>query len=732
MKLNPKIFHFHPYTYSVMVVIGIVMTGLWISSLNSGHILCLADCGEVFDALQYVSNYKLYGFKYLLIQDMATSPNLAAHPYFYTHNVNIGGYFFTILEAVGAKSLVVKQFFILIVFALGLLYFYWTISSYTSSRLAGFIALLFFCSDYEHVLVFGLNSLRAWHWLALFGLMFHLKKVLLSREKKPEKFIFDYILFVIFAFISFGLGYDFWVICIFVVFFILFFFVKRPLFSKQNFSTAFLIGCTLLSPFLLRQLQIIAGLGFYFWAKDLYYSAAIKVSFLNNIFPVASMEQVDNFYELYNVQRPPAFQSPSFSQNMTTLKDMLINIVVPTYGTIPSVLGFFIILCSIIVAMVFILNVEKYYDAGKYRYQFFPNNFNSLTSAKFLASVSLGIFSGLGFFAPLSFHIYLKHQFPLVAVLFILPKAFLTAISLQFLFTGFRTLGQKPLKFIAVAMIVFCLIGDHFVVQHDNYKVQKAIDVSWIETVENMPGETFAVSWIPSSVSVFTDNWAVGIKRESEFKAFHRISDGSEPFRIKDFFLFGERDAEMHPKKYQYPSFWLYFPTEQSSFFDSPIPTCRQDYVVNFFRQIFPLSDPQLTPLIAIYPGFVQPGADVLIVGSIKGRYKDIEHVYVLNNDTIIGQLLYNCIYNQYTGIVQIPRNSDEGKYNIVVRADYANGEQYIVSSTTIDISKTAPSGHKLPNLNTPQMSIEEIVSRFPEMKIYKRSPGFIIFDLRK
>jgi len=103
----------------VWMVIVTTMTILWLHARRYYLIPCLANCGETFDALQYVNNYRLYGFRFALLQDMATSPDPAAHPFFCTHNVNIAGIIFTFVEAVGLTSLWSKQLVTLVAFGAG-------------------------------------------------------------------------------------------------------------------------------------------------------------------------------------------------------------------------------------------------------------------------------------------------------------------------------------------------------------------------------------------------------------------------------------------------------------------------------------------------------------------------------------------------------------------------------------------------------------------------------------
>ena len=56
-----------------------------------------------------------------------------------------------------------------------------------------------------------------------------------------------------------------------------------------------------ITPFILRQMQMAAVLGPDFWARDLMYSAAIKVSVLSKLVAVPSTDELDAIYRAAGV-----------------------------------------------------------------------------------------------------------------------------------------------------------------------------------------------------------------------------------------------------------------------------------------------------------------------------------------------------------------------------------------------------------------------------------------------
>jgi len=73
------------WTLVAGAIIAVAVLVVWIDGARQSFVPCAADCGETFDAIQYASKYRLYGFRYALVQEMSTSAEPERFPLFYTH-----------------------------------------------------------------------------------------------------------------------------------------------------------------------------------------------------------------------------------------------------------------------------------------------------------------------------------------------------------------------------------------------------------------------------------------------------------------------------------------------------------------------------------------------------------------------------------------------------------------------------------------------------------------------
>jgi hypothetical protein len=307
-----------------LVLIALNLAVVWIYGSHNNFVPCAQDCGETFVAQQSVVNFHLYGTKYWLLQDHSTIPDPDRHPFIYTHNVHFGALLFPLLDQIGISTFWAKQLFTLLGFGAGLAYVFLTIRLLTKSSLAALTVLVLFSFDYGEVFSFALNSLRAWHWLALFGLTFHGLKVVSERESQPIN------LFAIsgFTLLAFGIGYEFLAIALGVMLFTAIFCARS---GRQTIvCLGFVVGSVLLV-FAVRQLQVIAVLGLDFWSTDFFYSAVIKVTSLATHFQIPSLSEIDAFYLAHNVLRPFAAVAP-IDQVMLGIKQHLVGITLPSIG----------------------------------------------------------------------------------------------------------------------------------------------------------------------------------------------------------------------------------------------------------------------------------------------------------------------------------------------------------------------------------------------------------------
>lgn len=326
----------HPGAFVRLTWLLLILTlgAVWLAGARSGYVPCATNCGETFDALQYVSNYRLYGLRFGLLQDMATSPLPQARPFLYTHNVNLGGLVFVALDALGVRTLSGKQLFTLLGFGLGLLYVFKAVTAHTRSPLIGFCTLVLFIVDYEHVLSFGLNALRAWSWLALFGLLYHGGRIAGASEARAR----DRIALFVFAAVAFGIGYDFWICCLATIVTLALAPRTTEGWKRHLRSRLVWILLAFAAPVILRQIQVAVFVGPEFWLQDVHYSLLVKLPLANRLSPLPSAATIDAFYQSWHILRPPAVPARSALAILNMLQSMLFSITIPSFGLLSTVL----------------------------------------------------------------------------------------------------------------------------------------------------------------------------------------------------------------------------------------------------------------------------------------------------------------------------------------------------------------------------------------------------------
>ncbi len=726
------------YYFGVFFIITLVLATLWGYSSKMNFVPCISNCGETFYAETEVSNFKLYGFKYGLLEDHATSNNLSAHPFLYTHNVNIAGILYPLMSLVGLDFFWAKQLPILFIFGLGLFYVYKTTQYFSKSHLIAFLMLFFFCSDYYHVFSYGLNALRAWHWLILFGLLFHAGRYF--TEKSHVKV--DRIMIVLFATLSFGIGYDFWIINFFIATTLFVFNLPNKEKLKTKAFDLFFILTFFLIPVILRQIHVASTLGVDFWYHDFIYSAAIKVPFLKNYISLPPMSEIDNYYLANHILRAPASQEVSWSNIFRTLRDMIQQIIKPSFGTV-TIWNMALFLALPILATLYYLNhyliqiITHHFNQPKLVAIFTSlenlqkNAFNEIKGGlKLFAILVIGISIGLAIFAPFSLHVYFKHQFPLIAAPIFLAKSIACAILIMTFIKLFK--ARSSSKWLVITLIIFVFI-DHTVIQISNIKYFEPISTAWISAVKKYPHSSFATSWIADSVVPYTDNWVVAISQASESKIIHRLQKNKLPFRYNDYFLFSQQDVR--EKEYLHPDYWLYYTIEQSDQFDAPSPICYKDYLAHFFDKINPAS-PQVAYLQDTNNGKFAPGAYIAITGNINNPSKtNIHKIELKSNGKILKTINYNCIYGNLYVVYKTPKDYKANFFKTEIIATYNDNKKMVLGRLTfqndpsvkISTSQINPAYFK-----HNQIPVNELVSLLPNIPIQELGKDYVIFDLKQ
>jgi len=530
-----------------LIIISIILAGILLNASKNSFVPCMQDCGETFYAEHSAANFNLYGSKYGLLEDNSTGPDIDRKPFLYTHNVNIGSLIFIAFQALGVSSLFAKQLVTLLAFGLGLFYIYRITHYITNQYLIGITALLLFASEITLVLAFGLNALRGWHWLGLFGLAFHVIRYV--RECNPT--YHDKLGIFLFSFISFCIGYEFLAFSGLVSLFIILFCSKKLIYGIQTLT--WLIASVLII-FSLRQLQVIYVLGFEFWCLDLFYSATIKLTFMSNFFSIPPLSEIDNFYAIHNVSRPGSSPAP-LSQVWLGIMHMLKDVTLPTAGLGSTISIFAGIIFSVSILCLRI-NPPILFNRQSSIKSDLNENYTKLAS-QFYIALLLGITFAMFLFGGLSISIYMKHEFPMLICLFLIPKSIFIIQSLTYFLDPSTT---KKIKVIAAALVIFIIV-DHVITQIENVRAIHPMSVGWIPTIQKNTSASYVISWTPMSIAAFTENWALGIKQGAELRILDRIKRNEYPFTFEDLITPDQQDTRVISDISSIrPDFWVYFP----------------------------------------------------------------------------------------------------------------------------------------------------------------------------
>jgi hypothetical protein len=715
-----------PWALVAGAVIGVALLVVWINGARQWFVPCAADCGETFDAIQYAAKYRLYGFRYGLVQDMSTSAEPERFPLFYTHNVNVGGIGFAVLEALGVTPLWAKQLVTLLGFGAGLAYVFRATAYHTRSAMVGALVVACFAADYHHVLSFGLNALRAWHWLAIFGLLFHAARYV--RESATR--VRDRVAILLLAGLSFGIGYDFWVVCLAISLLMSVAAAPGRCFAAGRWRTAGWIGVAFGLPVLLRQVQIAAVLGPAFWAADLYYSAVIKVSLLSRILPLPGMEEVDRLYERVDVLRPPAVPAQSVGEVLETFLDMARWEAVPTLGALATALAVGVVGLGVALTAATCLMSSRALVSVLARIGLRGWNRRVIVGgSRLVTALALGAAAGLAVFAPLSFHIYLKHEFPLVAGPVLTAKGFVLAWAAWQVSSSRRHWLWRMGPVIVAAVLVI----DHAIVQAEDWSTRSAVDVSWIGAVQARADSTFAVSWIPGAVAAFSGHWVVGVQPGTERRILDRARTVRPPFDANDFFLVGRRDLATHQAVYRYPDYWLYFPTDRKSSTEA-LTDCREDYLMRTLRRPFQrlFRKPPRTALNGLWPERVRPGGVVSIVGHVEVNGASVERVELVGADGRVIPLGYDCRRGLFMGTYSAPKGSQSGLLAHRVWIVLADGHRSAGPFAYVTVDSEASKPRLAPlRVPWPQPKVDELIEQDPGLPVAEVGSGYVLFDLR-
>lgn len=153
----------------VMVFVSLTLAIWWPSNFVR---LSSFAIGEQFEAYHAALNIERFGWRWAGLQDEATSPNAASHPYLYTHHPNNGIYFSYLLRQLGVTSLPLQNAMSIFASAGGLLIAFLCLRKLTGSIAFATVAMALLALDYEFIRDWSVNIHRGLTYLSIFAAVY--------------------------------------------------------------------------------------------------------------------------------------------------------------------------------------------------------------------------------------------------------------------------------------------------------------------------------------------------------------------------------------------------------------------------------------------------------------------------------------------------------------------------------------------------------------------------------
>jgi hypothetical protein len=702
-----------PFVLAIAIAL-LNMAVVWNDARHNAYVPCVENCGESFRVFKYVQDYRTYGAKYGFIEDYADERNPNRVPLLYTHNMSMPGILFAALEAAGIHELSAKQFVILLVHGLGLFYAFLAVRYLTGSSGLGIVFLGLLATDYELVFGFALSPLRSWHWLALFGLLYHVGHVV-----RATSFGWHLVACSIFAAMAFGVGYDYFTICLVICGFCAALYIRPGLKPSEVVVMLLGLGVAFFVPVALRQAQIAVVLGWNYWSTDFYYTLMTKAAFLQDVFPLPPAAQIDEFYRAHGVFRPSTAASSAVA-GFAQIRDLIRYVLVPLFGSLTLLL--FIVVTTLASATVAWRGLVRSgtpplgWTAPSRRSQML----------RLTIVLALGTVCGLAIFPDHNILIFVKHKVPLIAA----PVMFAKAVAIVgFVTLGWWALARKSMMTgcLSIGLAVLIVI-DHAVIEFDNIRAKTPYHFTWIDEVRKNPDASYAVSWDPTAVSVFTDTKVTSLSTRDELWLLDYVGQRSgQPAQYPTI----SRPATLTT----IPDYWLYFPTDAMSPFDSFDPMCRLDYLSRFALRLVYHGTPTIVAGSNwVRPSPARPGGFVMFGGRLDDLpFRDSYKLQVHTRENLDGEVVTNCHYQTFLGWVRTRAGQAEGSYSVAIAAQDP-GLPNLKTQIAYQLSKDAPPSdfeHPALTLQLPMPTADALSQRYLSLPVAKRGAGWIMFDLR-
>jgi len=338
--------------------------------------------------------------------------------------------------------------------------------------------------------------------------------------------------------------------------------------------------------------------------------------------------------------------------------------------------------------------------------------------------------------------VYLKHQFPLLAAVILLPAGCCLSVAIESLS---RDGSHRRRRAAIMASVVSLLLAYYALIQVNNARTSTVVDLAWTTFLLRHSHATYALSYPPFLPQSEPIDW-VPIDPRQASAVLERARRHRPLFH-------GLIPAGMKPRDY-----WIYQPVDGFVEFDAPSPACRRQ-------------DPALAALAWlserfhrapgksatwVLPGTVAPGSRVVLGGTLDAPRRLIERIEMVDGGLVqdltaedttwsvapvndaarpIKNAVVNCLRGSFIADVDVGEDASEGLQRISIRAVYRDGRKFEIGKIIFQIRRDAPRMTQPPvAIPTPHLSVDAVVQSnpgFPIAERGRRGDGYVVFDLR-
>jgi hypothetical protein len=282
--------------YRVVVLFAVISTWVWLPSNFVKP--TTVGMGEVFEAYHAALNLERFGWRWAGLQDMATNPREEAHPFLYIHHANLGLLLSYALRVLGMKSLEWQNFVSLLGSIAGLLVAYAAVRRLTGSLFVPLVFLILLALNVNYVTNWAFNIHRAFSYLGPFGAAYSYWALAASRYQNPAWLGMLFLSCVLllcadYMFFSFTL-------LVLACYTLLSRFQQE---LKFVFRGLLVLSSIFGGVFMLRQIQVVAGVGLDVWKHDFLYQVLNRLH-LEYLFEGDWSKTTTDFYASHSILNP--------------------------------------------------------------------------------------------------------------------------------------------------------------------------------------------------------------------------------------------------------------------------------------------------------------------------------------------------------------------------------------------------------------------------------------------